>query len=79
MIPTRAKGTLGILYIVFDGNKFDELFAELGTVLETRILIREGEKVLYTSFDAENGELEQMENTAQLLTQKDRMPAERVW
>ncbi|MFR9234037.1 MAG: hypothetical protein ACLVLH_13970 [Eisenbergiella massiliensis] len=26
------KGTLGILYIVFDGNKFDELFAELGTV-----------------------------------------------
>lgn len=68
------KGTLGILYIVFDGNKFDELFAELGTVLETRILIREGEKVLYTSFDAKNGELEQMENTAQLLTQKDRMP-----
>ena len=68
------KGTLGILYIVFDGNKFDELFAELGTVLETRILIREGEKVLYTSFDAKNGELEQMENTAQLLTQKERMP-----
>ena len=28
------KGTLGILYIVFDGNKFDELFAELGTVLQ---------------------------------------------